>query len=71
MWRSIYLRIQFPMLEVFELKFNRVNHICRDVNYGSLLQTLGAIHKLRHTNLMIFLHLPVLVTGGHISETPT
>jgi hypothetical protein len=31
---------------------------------------LGAIHKLRHTNLMIFLPFPVLVTGGHIYETP-
>ena len=30
----------------------------------------GAIHKLRHTNFMIFLTLPVLFTGGHISETP-
>ena len=32
---------------------------------------LGAIHKLRHTNFMIFLPLPVLVTGGHISENPS
>ena len=32
---------------------------------------LGAIHKLRHTNFMIFLPLPRLVTGGHISETPS
>ena len=31
---------------------------------------LGAIHKLRHTNFMIFLPLPILVTGGHVSETP-
>ena len=30
---------------------------------------LGAIHKLRHTNFMIF-SPPPLVTGGHISETP-
>ena len=29
----------------------------------------GAIHKLRHTNFMICLPLPVLVTSGHISET--
>jgi hypothetical protein len=30
---------------------------------------LGAIHKLRHTNFMIFCPSPVLVTGGHTSET--
>ena len=30
---------------------------------------LGAIHKLRYTNFMIFDPSPVLVTGGHISET--
>ena len=30
----------------------------------------GVIHKLRHTNFMIFLSFPVLVTDGHISETP-
>ena len=30
----------------------------------------GAIHKLGHTNFMIFYPSP-LVTGGHISETPT
>ena len=37
-------------------------HIIR----GSLKE---AIHKLRHTNFMIFLPLPVFVTGGHIYET--
>ena len=30
---------------------------------------LGAIHKLRHMNFMIFLPLPVFVTDGHNSET--
>ena len=30
--------------------------------------SIGAIRKLRHTSLMIFLLLPVFVTGGHISE---
>ena len=30
---------------------------------------LGTIHKLHHTNFMIFLPLPVLVTGGDISES--
>ena len=34
------------------------------------LSPLGAIHKLRHTNFMISLPPPPLVTGGHISETP-
>ena len=32
--------------------------------------SLGAIHKLRHTNYMIFYLSPPLVTGGHISVTP-
>ena len=31
---------------------------------------LGAIHKLGHRNFIIFYPFPVLVTGGHISETP-
>ena len=35
----------------------------------TLINMLGAIHKLRHTNFMIFYPSP-LVTGGHISETP-
>ena len=30
---------------------------------------LEAIHKLRHTNFMIFYPSPVLVSGVHISET--
>ena len=33
-----------------------------------ILLSLEVIHKLRHTNFMIFCLSPVLVTGGHISE---
>jgi hypothetical protein len=40
--------------------------------YGLTNQSLGlgAIHKLRHTNFIIFFYPSTyLVTGGHISET--
>jgi hypothetical protein len=44
--------------------------LCSHLFLGYPRCLFGAIHKLCHTNFMIFLPLP-LVTGGHISETLT
>ena len=41
---------------------------CQNIEVYDLPASLGAIHKLCQTNFMIFLPLPVLVTGGHISD---
>ena len=44
--------------------------ILQEMVNGKSSNYLGAIHKLRHTNFLIFYPSSVLVTGGHISETP-
>ena len=44
--------------------------LCITTHETYYIDKLGAIHKLRHTNFMIFFYPSPLVTGGHISETP-
>ena len=56
-----------------EIRCKQFWEITRHYQYKIHLKSvnhLGAIHKLRHMNFMIFLHLSPLVTGGHISEIP-
>lgn len=53
-----------------ELAFNRVNHICRDVNYGWLLRTLHA-NGASFFFICIYLHIGRGIYYGSYLYTPT
>lgn len=53
-----------------ELAFNRVNHICRDVNYGWLLRTLHA-NGASFFFICIYLHVGRGIYYGSYLYTPT
>ena len=53
-----------------EIAFNRVNHICRDVNYGWLLRTLHA-NGASFFFICIYLHVGRGIYYGSFLYTPT
>ena len=73
--RHIVISVKQPGSTSLQLKLNDRKVLFRREHLPPIDRTydeapkLGAFHKLRHTNFMIFYPSPILVTGGHISET--